>query len=158
MGVVINSRTGILQAFGHENTSNEDVPKSAGIGQLVTVTADSGESIALLEAPFDFGRWRVQTALAAHWAFESPRPLPGEYRLYNDLIWQFGPPRVDPTLSGFFAPDTDQERSLKSKEELAKLTANLFSHPVMGGWVFHNRGYLKLIKSAKPSDSELPIR
>ena len=98
IGLIINGQVGVLHTFGSESMAREQLPKSQRVGQMVMVKTDSGEPAVLLEAPFDFGRWRLQCALANHWQVASAHQLPGEYRLYNDLIWQFEAPRVDDTL------------------------------------------------------------
>jgi hypothetical protein len=156
LGMVINSRSGILHAFGSENSSYVNIPIAPGLGQLVTVSVGDGESMVLLEVPFDFGRWRLQTALSFHWTLTPPRPLPGEYRLYNDLIWQFEPPSVDPALVDIFERDISQGRATGGEEDSQTMTSKLFEHPAMGSWVFQVGAGFQTPHPADQFDDELP--
>jgi hypothetical protein len=109
LGFVLSLRDGILQFSGSAGMQRDYLPPLATPGELVTVRTSSGQTAVLLAIPFELGRWLLQQALAAHWrqasgpAANAPAgsgaappaaqpTLPGEYALYNDLLWQFAAP------------------------------------------------------------------
>jgi hypothetical protein len=136
MGMVLNHRLGVLQAFGSETLPADQLPSPHPVGQLVTVRTDNGQAAVLLEMPFEVARWLLAQAHSAHWMAVPLRPLPGEYRLYGDRLWEFGVPEVDPALTAYFG---DDERPLPPVDELDKAAEHLLAHPAMDGWSFNNR-------------------
>lgn len=163
LSIVVNLDTGILQTYGTDRMVLEDLPHMHEIGELMTVSLDGGDSIVFLEAPFDYARWLVFTALAPHWSGDAWQPLFGEYSLYNDMLWQFPAPELSHTLKGYFANASAQsgheqssqgepteEQTTKSadgnsltdpEDEIQKLdemAAELLQHPAMGGWILHS--------------------
>jgi hypothetical protein len=136
LGMVVNHRLGILQTFGSEALPAEQLPSPHPVGQLVTVRADGGQAAVLLEIPFEVARWLLAQVHTAHWAAEPLRPLPGEYRLYGDLLWQFAVPEVEPAIARYFNED---ESPLPPVEELDNAAIELLAHPALDGWSFNNR-------------------
>jgi hypothetical protein len=151
IGVVINSEHGLLQAFGGDRMAREHLPPAHAIGTLVPVKTDQGDSAILLEAPFDFARWRLEAALTAHWQLEEPRPLPAEYRLYHDLIWQFDQPVASPELAAYFEPPAP-DAPLPDVNTLDEAALGLMAHPAMDEWIVQNR---LLARTIQISDSDL---
>ncbi|MEX1019206.1 MAG: hypothetical protein WDZ49_06075, partial [Litorilinea sp.] len=165
LGLVINPRRGIVQAFGSESIAPEHLPQTQAVGQMTLVKTDSGEDAVLLEAPFDFCRARIRVALAAGWQVEPKRDLPAEYQLYNDLIWQFAPPQSDKTLAKFFeaAADADAQavkgeaaegpssidETRLTAEQLDHHAAQLLQHPAMAHWRVQNRMLQQLLRRAR---------
>lgn len=155
LGVILNPASGILHAFGSDAVPHQHLPASGHIGELVSVRSDSGEAAVMLEAPFDFGRWRLQAALAAHWRQPTPRPLPAEFRLYGAEIWQYAPPAPDPALVACFAqPPGDPA---PAPDDLDALLDAVLSHPAFAGWSFLPRGMVEQLRAANLPLETLPV-
>ncbi|OUC06129.1 hypothetical protein RY27_22940 [Litorilinea aerophila] len=144
LGVVINGQHGVLDSFGSPQLPPELMPARRSVGQLVSVQVDRGQTLVLLTCPFDYARWRVQEALSAHWQGEQPA-LPGEYRLYNDWIWQFAPPQVPEELRAYFVTEVEPEPPA-DPARLAAEAAALLEHPAMAGWIVQNRALLQAVR------------
>jgi hypothetical protein len=124
------------------------------VGQALTVLLDRGQRAVMLEIPVDVGRWLIQQGLAAHWQLNPTRSLPGEYQLYNDLIWEWAAPRVDEPFVRLWQPATES----KIDEETAQTAvAELFAHPVMAGWALLGRAVLQAMQPASRPNPNLPI-
>jgi hypothetical protein len=154
LGMVVNHRMGVLQCFGSENLPADQLPTAHPVGQLVTVRSDGGQAAVLLEIPFDVARWLMAQVHTAHWAAVPLRPLPGEYRLYGDRLWQFAMPEVDPALARYFE---DDESTLPPIDELDKAAEELLAHPALDGWSFNNRQLLQSLGAAGSSLAQLPM-
>ncbi len=135
LGVIANGRTGLAHAFGRERMAAEELPALRTVGEMVEIPARDGRGAAMLEAPFDFGRLRVQAALAAHWRTSSE--LPDEFKLYCDLIARYVALDVAPELAAIFAgePDEDAASQAQTAHDLQADAANLLGHPAMAGWL-----------------------
>jgi hypothetical protein len=155
LGMVVNHRLGILQTFGSEMLPAEQLPSPHPVGQLATVRTDNGQSAVLLEAPFEVARWLLAQAHAAHWAAVPLRPLPSEYRLYGDRLWEFAIPEVDPALAVYF---TEDDSPLPPADELDKAAMHLLAHPALDGWSFNNRLLLQSLGAAGSSLAQLPTQ
>jgi hypothetical protein len=69
----------------------------------------------------------------------------GEYKLYNDLIWQFAAPSSTDAAWPrwqYQLPTTAAPAASLSAVELTALTERLFQHPVMEHWQLHNSALL----------------
>jgi hypothetical protein len=155
LGMMVNHRLGILQTFGSEALPADQLPSPHPVGQLATVRADNGQAVVLLEIPFEVARWLVAQAHTAHWAAVPLRPLPAEYRLYGDRLWEFAMPEVDPTLALYFSED---ESPLPPAGELDKVAVELLAHPALDGWSFNNRLLLHSFGKAGSSFAQLPMQ
>ena len=145
LGVIVNGRAGLVHAFSHERMSAEDLPDMLSIGEWVSVQVDDSHAAAMLEAPFDFARWRVQAALAAHW--QKASELPPEFRLYCDLIGQYAAPDAAPELRACFE-DVPGEDPAPSAQELHAAALALLGHPAMAGWLHQHGSILPAIQEA----------
>lgn len=154
LGMVLNHRLGVLQTFGSEILPAEQLPSPHPVGQLVTVRTDHGQSAVLLEVPFEVARWLLAQVHTAHWSAVPPRPLPGEYRLYGDRLWNFTIPEVEPALAIYFS---DDESPLPSVDEIDKAAEELLAHPALVGWTFNNRLLLHSLGAAGSSLAQLPL-
>lgn len=155
LGVHINPLTGVMEAFGHEQMEASLLPAPRPEGQLVSVDAGNGRMVVLLEAPFDFARWRLQAALTAHWQVAAPEPLPDEYRLYSDHIWDQPPPQVPVALSALFQPDPDLWEESSRNVNLGMAADRVLQHPAMAGWFFHGQNLLRYVRT-RPDLSQAP--
>lgn len=112
MGFILSPQSGILQFSGSEGMQRDFLPPLTPEGSLVTVRTSGGQSTVLLAAPLDVGRWLVHQALAAHWRQTAlgtaAQPLPSEYALYNDLLWQFAEPHLPADLAAWWLRATAQ--------------------------------------------------
>lgn len=156
VSIVVNQATGILQTYGSDRMPLEDLPRQHEIGEMMTVPLDGGESIVFLESPFEYGRWLVHKSLEPHWLDEAWQPLFGEYSLYNDMLWQFGPPQLSETLQSYFPAAASQGNSdlepeptaeALSVDEIDDMAIELLQHPAMGGWVLHSYLFWNAIRS-----------
>lgn len=148
-GFVLKLDQGILNFFGSDQMDRSVLPIPQPVGQMVTVATDDGGTAILLEAPFDYGRWLVLTALAFHQKGEA-QPLTGEYTLYNDLVWQFDAPHVDEMVKQFFQQPEPPAPALPA-ETLDAYAAKLLAHPALEGWQLQN-----LIKFPVTDGIQLP--
>lgn len=131
-GVLVHLLHGIVYSIFVDQVDPKHVPPPASIGQLTSVPMEAGA--AVLEVPLDVGRWLVQQALAAHWDGRAQRRLAGEFKLYNDLFWQFAAPKAEPALAALLATaEADAARSI-SVDDAQKLTTELMAHPAMYAW------------------------
>jgi hypothetical protein len=156
LGMVVNARLGILQAFGSETMHRDQLPKPHAAGQMVTVRTDGGGTAVLLEAGFDFCRWRLLAAQRAHWQAEPSRPLPGDYKLYQDRLWEFDAPEPDPELAHYFT-EPDPADPLPSASVMDEAALQLLIHPSMSGWVLHNRLFLQAFAPAERGLHRIPL-
>lgn len=133
LNLLINQYGGVIYTSANEQVAIADLPASCQIGELISIQGNQNQSLVLLEAPFDYGRWLVQKALASHWEDRAWQPLFGEYTLYNDLLWQFASPQIDDELEQLW-----QKVPLTAIEEsgLELASQQLLEHPVMSGWQF----------------------
>jgi len=146
LGFAINQQRGILQVFGNEAIEREMLPKMKGMGEIVPLVLDEGSPVELLEIPFDYGRWLIQSALKCHWDEQTPEPLPEEYKLYNDWVWQFDAPEVDAELMAYFDRDNDAIQDGESVDLtlLDSTSEALLEHSVMAqSWLLYNQMFLQ---------------
>jgi hypothetical protein len=151
IGIHASPVTGVLETFGHEQMDAAMLPIQREVGQLVSVDTGNRQPLVLLEVPFDFARWRLQAALAAHWQTDPVQPLPGEYQLYSDLLWTLPPPLMAPTISpalqGFFTPDPDLWSQASGNLNLGTAAERVLQHPAMGTWFFHGQNLLRFMRT-----------
>lgn len=155
LGVHINPLAGVLEAFGHEQMERSMLPERRPDGQLVSVEAGNGRMVVLLEVPFDFARWRLQMALAAHWQATPLLPLPDEYRLYGDQIWDLPPPEVSDSLMELFRPNPELWAQEFKNMNLGAAAERVLQHPAMAGWFFHGQNLLRYVRT-RPDLSQAP--
>ena len=160
LGFVLNYRTGIRQTFGSEDLPAEHLPRQADLGDLVSVDIGSGNSMAMLAAPFDYGRRLVLHASEMQEADIDAEPLQNEYRLYNDLIWRYAHPRIDPEVESFLseedrADDPTERGQVDLDVEIAALAEDanhLLNEPSMSGW---SRQNIMLAQAVRPLRNKL---
>ncbi len=161
LGFIVSLQSGILQFSGSEDMERSFLPPPAPAGELVTVRTNSGQTAVLLAAPFDVGRWLVHKALAAHWAQPAPPPLPDEYILYNDLLWQFGAPHLAPELADIVARSArpDDRAGGAAAAGAAALSAAadaLVADPAMEGWLRWSQVTWQNVKYRSQQTPEVP--
>ncbi len=135
LGVTLALHQGIAQCSGVESMEASQLPPQHAEGELALV--DDGEAAhgLMLEAPFEVGRWLLQRALDAHWRRDEVTDLPGEYKLYNDLIWQFSPPTLPDSCRFVFESDATSGLEQPDMHALTSSVDGLVVHPVMRAWV-----------------------
>ncbi len=141
LGFAHNELLGMTHFFGTETLDKTLLPQPAPLGTLVTVTMDSGHTAAMLEAPFDYGRWLLQQALTRRQTLHPEEDRVDEYKLYNDLIWQFVPPSFDTHAWPRWQYSSPINRAMAPRltaVERTTITERLFQHPVMEHWQLHN--------------------
>jgi hypothetical protein len=180
IGFILSVQGGILQFSGSEDMPRAYLPKQAATGELVTVHTSGGQNTVLLCAPFDVGRWLVRQALDARWRQSTGQStgqpagqtgsqsggqsvgdtLPGEYTLYNDLLWQFAAPKLPTDLAEWWErSDVTSGGAVDNALDASKVTeaaAILVDDPAMEGWVrwsaamWHNVKYRSQQQPAVP--------
>ncbi len=136
LGFAWNELLGVTHFFGAETLDKTLLPPQQTIGQLVTVTMDSGHTATMLEAPFDYGRWLLQRALTHTPVAQETAEARSEYKLYNDWLWQFAAPQVEDWLRDLWNLAAAPEKL--DSATLTRYTAALFQHPVMATWQLRN--------------------
>ena len=111
------------------------LPPQRAEGELALVEDDEGAHSLMLETPFEVGRWLLQRALDAHWRRDETPDLPSEYKLYNDLIWQFGAPMLPDAYRFVFEADATSGLEHPDMHALTEAADALVAHPVMHAWV-----------------------
>lgn len=145
LGFAHNELLGMTHFFGTETLDKTLLPQPAPLGTLVTVTMDSGHTAAMLEAPFDYGRWLLQQALARRQTLHPEEERDDEYKLYNDLVWQFAPPSFESSAWPrwqYTSPTNALSEPRLTAVERTAITERLFQHPVMEHWQLHNGALL----------------
>ncbi len=157
IGAVVNLRAGILHLFASDTAAAHQAPPPHRLGELVPVNTGEAVPSAMLEAPFDYGRWLLYQAQTAHWNGTAVASFPHELKLYNDLIWQFAPPDIDPEIRGILDGgqlDAWQETSM---QDLLDSAEALMAHPAMEGWLRRNPVMLNMLELAEAQPPSLPI-
>lgn len=137
LGYIHNELLGMTHFFGTETLDQTLLPQPAPVGALVTVRMDNGHTATMLEIPFDYGRWLLTQALAKQTQARPQEPLSGEYKLYNDLIWQFASPVVATEWPQWQYASAESVTPMLTIEEKATITERLWQHPVMESWLLH---------------------
>jgi hypothetical protein len=155
LGFSLNMELGILRFFGSETVDRTALPDRQPAGSLVTVRNDGGATMVLVETPFDVGRWLVSQVGNAHLAGEPRQPLPPEYQLYNDVLWEFAPPVVDDTITSIWsaaaAPVLPEPASLQRDTQV------IFAQPAMAHWEVQSNAILQALPVAARPAPDLPL-
>jgi hypothetical protein len=132
----INSVRGILQAFGDTQIPNYQLPPAQPLGHLLPISGPAGANV-FLEAPFDYGRWRVQTALTAHWQASPAKRLPDDYTLHSPYLWKHPEPQIDPEVQKLAA--LGQSLWEETGEQGLEAVSLLFlQQPAIKQWYFRH--------------------
>ena len=160
MGFILSVQGGILQFSGSEDTPRAFLPKAAAPGELVAVRASNGQNTVLLCAAFDVGRWLVRQALEARWRQSAGQsgaePLPGEYTLYNDLIWQFAAPKLPGELAEWWERSDAATGGSIDAAKVAEAAAFLVDDPAMEGWTRWSGAMWHNVKYRSPQPPAVP--
>ncbi len=156
LGFVLSVEGGILQFSGSEGMERAFLPNPVEPGELVTVRTNSGQNMVLLAAPFDVGRWLVRQSLAAHWGQPTPAPLPDEYKLYNDLLWQFVDPQLPADLAAWWEKATPPPNKAFAAPAVAAAAAVLVDDPAMEGWAHWSTAMWHSIKFRSQQPPAVP--
>lgn len=168
LGYIHNELLGITHFFGTETLDKSLLPHAAPLGSPVTVTMDNGHKAAMLEIPFDYGRWLLLQAFARRQEIEPNEDRPADYKLYNDLIWQFAAP--DATAADWPSWQYNNDSAMTNHietieanstdlplEEREAIADRLFQHPVMEHWQLLNWTLLPEAKESTLPQQELVI-
>jgi hypothetical protein len=159
LGFILSVQSGILQFSGSEDMPAEYLPHQAAVGELVTVRTTGREGTVLLTAPFDVGRWLVRQALEARWRDPAAEPLPGEYTLFNDLLWEFGAPKLPPDLAEWWARATPPAASPAAAPDfvaVSEAATVLADDPAMEGWLRWSRSLWNSVKYRSQQPPAVP--
>ncbi len=135
LGFTLALHQGIVECSGVESMEMSQLPPMRQPGDLVVIGEGQERRVTMLETPFDVARWLVQQALAAQWQPTEPAETPGEYRLYNDLIWQFVAPRLPEAFMPFFAEEAVTGLERPNLDALHDAAEPLIRHPAMRVWL-----------------------
>jgi hypothetical protein len=135
LGFILSVQGGVLQFSGSEDMPRAYLPRPAATGEMVTVRTNNSQTSVLLCAPFDVGRWLVRQALEARWRQPAFDPLPGEYTLYNDFLWQFAAPKLPAELAEWWQQSDAGAGAPIEVTRVAEAATLLVEEPAMEGWV-----------------------
>lgn len=158
IGFTLTLHQGVVECSGVASMEASQLPPVRRIGDLVVIGEGPEPRTIMMEAPLDVGRWLVQQALVAHWRQPEPANLPGEYKLYNDLIWQFAPPHLPDNFSYIFAEMADtglEQPDLHSLHEAADV---LVQHPLMRAWVGWAANIWTMLDSLQTTASDTQLQ
>lgn len=133
LGFSLALHQGIVQCSGVVSMEAASLPPQRPIGQVTTI--ENGKNQQMLEISFEIGRWLVQKALTAHWRHEDGTDLPGEYKLYNDLLWQYAAPHLPERCVFIFDPGDDAGLAHPDMSAVGNAADALIRHPVMRPWI-----------------------
>ena len=131
------------------------LPSRREIGDLVEFDNAGGKPTLLLEIPFDVGRALVMQTVAAWWARDAQADLPGEYKLYNDLIWQFAPPVMPQDLAARLANGENSGLEQPDLSALETAADALISHPIFAAWVGWATAVWSTLQPGRNGDSQV---
>ena len=146
LGFVISLFTGLVQFSGGEEMEASLLPPVHKAGEIFKMEMGRSALLTLQECTFDLGRWLLHTTLSVHWSREQAAPLPQEYFLYNDLLWEYAAPQLDAALASRWAEDAPA--ALPRADVLSEAAEFLVDHPVMRNWL---RWSVALWESVEPS-------
>jgi hypothetical protein len=135
LSLMLALHQGIVQCSGVESMVASQLPPQRSEGDLALVNDGEGGRNLMLETPFEIGRWLLLRTLDAHWRHEEARDLPEEYKLYNDLIWQFNPPALPDEHRFAFEGNATSGLEQPDMHALTDAADALVVHPVMRTWV-----------------------
>lgn len=158
LGFVLSLQSGILQFSGSEGMQRDFLPPPVAEGELVTVRTSGGQNAVLLAAPVDVGRWFVHQSIEAHWSQPTPQPLPDEYALYNDLLWQFAPPQLPPELRVWWERANSSEDGPPSAAAIAAAADALVVEAAMDGWLRWSLATWQNVKYRSQQPPDVPPR
>ena len=135
VGVALNDRQGIVQAYGNPNVPASALPDRERPGYLHRVPMQlagmSGEQdpnarsiFYMIESELDFGRRIVGQAQAQSFALD--RALPISYRLLGPQIWRYDTATI--------ASSREDPPAPVQTIDLVQQTASLPYHPFFQGW------------------------
>lgn len=131
VGIVASDDRGIRRCFANATMPDVRIPAPHTIGTLGQILIPhSDQPLTLLEAPFDYARLLVSTAAQRNG--DSHNPTPHDYRLLNQVIWQFAPPQL-PAL-----PEIPPMPSDLAVASLRHQSATLLAQRVFSTWFLHS--------------------
>jgi hypothetical protein len=135
IGLTLGLQQGIMQCSGVESMEASQLPPPHAVGDLVPVEEEGALQGAMLEAPFAVGRWLLAEVTNTHWQQPDVADLPSEYKLYNDLIWQFPAPTLPEAYQFIFAKTVNSGLEQPDMQTLSEAADGLVAHPAMRAWV-----------------------
>ena len=99
--------------------------------------SDKGTEQAVQDlcSPTRVGNRAVARHGGANWRQPTSEPLPGEYILYNDLLWQFAAPKLPAELAEWWKRSDAASGGPVDTAKVAEAAAFLVDDPAMEGWV-----------------------
>ncbi|HRW47296.1 MAG TPA: hypothetical protein P5333_07240 [Caldilinea sp.] len=153
LAFVLAPADGVLQFSGVETMEQTQLPSHGKVGDLVNFDNGGGKPALLLQIPFEVGRALVSRTLDAWWARDAQADLPGEYKLYNDLLWQFAPAEMTESLAPFLAEEITTGLEQPDVAALEAAAGALIEHPIFAGWVGWATAVWSTLQPARSGDS-----
>lgn len=135
LALTLSLNQGVAHCSGVESMEFNQLPTFSAVGELTSVESDGAPQSTMLEAPFEIGRWLLAQTLSAHWQQTEVADLPSEYKLYNDLIWQFSAPALPAEYQHIFASTANSGLEQPNMQSLSQASERLVAHPAMHAWV-----------------------
>ncbi len=131
IGIVLSDDLGVRRCFANATMPDVRMPAPLTMGTLGQILIPhSDQPLTLLEVPFDYAR--ILISRAAQRNVDSNNPAPYEYRLLNQVIWQFAPPQL-PAL-----PDIPPMPSDLAVASLRHQSTTLLAQRVFSTWFLHS--------------------
>ncbi len=131
VGIVLSDEMGIRRCFANATMPDVRIPAPLPTGTLGQILIPhSDQPLTLLEAPFDYGRILVTAATQRNVANHTPTPY--DYRLLNQVLWQFGAPQTPPL------PEIPPMPSDVAVASLRHQSATLLAQRVFSTWFLHS--------------------
>jgi hypothetical protein len=156
LALLLKDSVGVLDAMGAPAQESDAFPRPAPVGTLHTLeTPLPGQSPDLLphngtawclEAPFDYGLSVLRKGVEENWL--SGTPLPLEYQLLFDMVWQYG--------AGFEEEASFMDR-LPDNEEAVENENDLLSDGLFDDWYLESGAVYLAAQELLAEDIGLPI-
>lgn len=138
---LLHPRAGLIHGTALNVVPVDLAPAAREVGSVFTLAQPGAGVGRYVEAPFDAGRQLLLRTLATTWSAQDERPLPREYLLQNEFLWQFAAPvedsRIDEILDG---PIGNSLHGADADTKLDAAAQRLLREPCMKQWQIPEAG------------------
>jgi len=149
---LLKDSVGVLDALGAPQVEPGQFPAPQPVGSLLTPDKPlPGEAPALLprsgvpwclEAPFDYGLRIIRDAVLQNWL--SGTPLPLDYQLLFDLVWEYG-------------PDLQDDEEVTFPQEAVENENDLLCNSIFDSWYLESNAVYTAAQELLAEDVGLPV-
>lgn len=141
MGLLVSDYAGLIELVGPTSRSNDTVPKRPHPGPVGTLhppmvykipdTPANLATVSCVEVPYAYGLRLLRKAVSRNWLTGTPLPL--EYQLLFNLVWQFGQGNGDEESYAAKFVERDDRGLAESESEL-------LLNPLFDSWYLESAG------------------